>query len=190
MIAQFVKLCFSFQLDLDKGHNVVNFVAAYFSSLFFINPSQDSSSFESNSQRSVLIKDIVVRGKIRPNGNKCSESTFKIVELLSCPLLFCLSQNLVSKQMILCHLQKQMNNLQTNRNRNINVIVNLHLMETNKENAVLTVVARSYGLPSDIPYLLVFCKEWQWWLSFRLLLSIMNRNRFHIFSCLQTGLQI
>ena len=64
MFTYFLKLCFSFQLDLDKGHNVVIFVAAYFSSFYFSTSSKDSSSFESNSQRSVLIKDFVVRGKI------------------------------------------------------------------------------------------------------------------------------
>ena len=64
MFTYFLKFCFSFQLDLDKGHNVVNFVAAYFSSFFFSTSSKDSSSFKSNSQRSVLIKDFVVRGKI------------------------------------------------------------------------------------------------------------------------------
>ena len=113
MFTYFLKLFFSFQLDLDKGHNVVNFVAAYFSSFFFSTSSKDSSSFESNSQRSVLIKDIVVRGRICPNSNKFSKMTLKIVERVSCPLLFCLSQNLVLKQMVLCHLPKQMNNSQT-----------------------------------------------------------------------------
>lgn len=113
MFTYFLKLCFSFQLDLDKGHNVVNFVAAYFSSFFFSTSSKDSSSFESNSQRSVLIKDFVVRGKICPNGNEFSTWTLKIVEVVSCPLL-CLSQNLVLKQMLLCHLLKQKNNSRYN----------------------------------------------------------------------------
>lgn len=91
----------------------MNFVAAYFSSFFFSTSSKDSSSFESNSQRSVLIKDFVVRGKICPNGNEFSTWTLKIVEVVSCPLL-CLSQNLVLKQMLLCHLLKQKNNSRYN----------------------------------------------------------------------------
>ena len=106
MFTYFLKLCFSFQLDLDKGHNVVNFVAAYFNSLFFSTSSKDSSSFESNSQRSVLIKEFIVRGKICPNGNNFFMLTMTIIELFPCPLLFCSSQNLVLKQGGFCHLLK------------------------------------------------------------------------------------
>ena len=104
MFTYFLKLCFSFQLDLDKGHNVVNFVAAYFDSFFFSTSSKDSSSFESNSQRSVLIKEFIVRGKICLNN--FFMLTLTIIELFLCPFLFCSSQNLVLKQGGFCHLLK------------------------------------------------------------------------------------
>ncbi|XP_057296474.1 endosome/lysosome-associated apoptosis and autophagy regulator family member 2-like [Hydractinia symbiolongicarpus] len=68
-------------LNLEKGHNTIYFVAAYFTNSF----EKESTTFDTSSEKSVLIKEIVIRGfSYSLHCEPCEAGTFSKPGAASC----------------------------------------------------------------------------------------------------------